>query len=216
MQELKNQLEQKNTNLSQLEADIQTKNSEIDNLVKEVEFLREQTTSAALTEEEHSQKLKELSDLYGSMTASKSAPIIENLTIEEAVLVLSEMQLDKRGKILEKMDPKKAADVSILLKDVIPTKDREIAALQERISLLTKALSDQQKKGISNDDLAVAYSTMPPDKAAEVLVEIYKNSPSEAILILSSMDRQAMSLIMSEMPTATVSAITSKMLKKSS
>lgn len=213
LQQLKEQLEQKNTSLLKLEADMQLKNNEIKKLMEEIELLTKQNSNAALTEAEHSQKLKELSNLYSSMSPSKSAPILENLSVEEAVLVLSEMQLDKRGKILEKMDPKNAADISILLKDVIPTKDREIAALQERISLLNKALSDQQKKGVSNDDMAIAYSSMPPKKAAEVLVELYKNSPSQSILILSSMDQQAMSLIISEMPTSTASMITSKILQ---
>jgi flagellar motility protein MotE (MotC chaperone) len=213
--QLQAQIQQQDAALTKLKADMEVKNAEIEKLAAENATLKEENQKETLSKEEHLNKLQQLSSMYGSMSPGKAAPIIENLVLEEAVLVLSEMKLEPRSKILEKMDPKKAADISILLKDVVPTTDREVAALQERVSLLTKALSEQQKKGLTDKDLAVAYASMPPDAAGKVLADLYTNSPSKAILILASMDRQAMSLIMSQMPTETASAITSKMLDQS-
>ncbi len=53
------------------------------------------------------------------------------MTKNELVLVLGMMKPDERVKVLERMDPAKAAEASILLKDQTSVRDTQIAALQE-------------------------------------------------------------------------------------
>lgn len=134
----------KDAQITELQAELEAQKEEFVQLNAQYEALKTERQDQTQSEEEHLKQIRQLSALYGSMSPSKAAPIIENLTLQEAVLVLSEMPLEQRGKILAKMDPKKAADSSILLKDMVTTRDREIAALQERVKELSQTLSEQQ------------------------------------------------------------------------
>lgn len=213
-QKLQADYEAKQVELLALQKEYEAMKRQSAQLSQENEQLRKESEERRASDKERALKLQELASLYSSISPSKAAPIIENLSLQEAVLVLSEMDIESRGKILEKMDAKKAADVSILLKDTVLTENRDIAALQERIMLLTKALSEPQKQGISDKEVAVIYAAMPPGRAAEVLNDMYKTSPSAVISILISMDRQAMSAVMAELPTDTAADLTAKMLDK--
>jgi flagellar motility protein MotE (MotC chaperone) len=211
-EEMTTELKKRDSEIQRLQIEMEQKNKQLAELQSKNSELQKENEAETLTEKEHQTQLQQLSSLFGGMSPGKAAPIIENLTTEEAVLVLSQMKLDERGRVLEKMDPKKAADVSILLKDATPTKDREIAALQERVNLLTQVLSEQQKKGVSDKDLAAAYAAMDPPKAAVILTELYKGSPNQAIQIFATMDQQALSQILAEMDGKTASNITVKLL----
>ncbi|SDY72048.1 Flagellar motility protein MotE, a chaperone for MotC folding [Evansella caseinilytica] len=52
-----------------------------------------------------------------AMSASKAAPIISEMTQDEAVMYLRIMNVDARSKILSKMDPEEAAQLVSLLTD---------------------------------------------------------------------------------------------------
>lgn len=196
---LTNQLGAKELDVKKLSLNVQDKDQMIQTLQNNIDSLKKQMEEKRASDEEHQQKLNELSQVYAKMSPSKAAPIIENLSVDEAVLVMSGMKADDRSNIFAKMDPKKAADISIQLKDVIPTKDLEISALQERIKLLNEQLSAQKVKGLNKSELAATFAGMQPSNAAEVLVQMYSASPSQVIQVMSSMDKNAMSKIMDAM-----------------
>ena len=77
--------------------------------------------------------------MYADMSPSKAAPILQNMTNEEMVLLLSAMQSTARTKVLEKMDPKTAADVTMMMKDAKPSGDLALDALQSRLKKETAA-----------------------------------------------------------------------------
>ncbi|WP_248926372.1 MotE family protein [Paenibacillus hamazuiensis] len=167
--------------------DLQAKSSSLDDKVKQ----------KTQSDDEYATQIQQLASLYAKMNPSKSAPIIENLTPQEQVLVLSMMKQDDRVKILEKMDAKKAADASIMLKDQVSVKDREIAALQERLKQNEAANKSTQK--LSKDDLGSTFANMTPKSSATVLLEMQNSNPDKVISILSSMDSQGRSKIIAAM-----------------
>jgi flagellar motility protein MotE (MotC chaperone) len=160
--------------------------------------MEEQLKTKTQSDEEYRVKIKQMSSVYAKMTPNKAAPILQNMTNMERVLLLSEMKPEEQSRILEKMDPKMAADTSMQLKDQIPAKDREIAALQERV----KAAEDKASKGgqkLTGSDIGQTFSTMAPKNAATLLLEMYAANPNKVLDILSSTATPARSSIMGAM-----------------
>ena len=112
---------------------------------------------------------------------------LKDLSLEEAVTVLKKMKADQQAGILAKMDPKKAADISILLKDSVVNKDDDIAALQERVQVLTKALSETRKDSSNIDALINTFSQMPAEDAAAIIRSLMGTNQNRAISILAGM-----------------------------
>ncbi|SFL46273.1 hypothetical protein SAMN03159341_106183 [Paenibacillus sp. 1_12] len=194
VQALSAQLDQKDQELKKSDAAVLQRDQTIKELQSKNSSLEEQTKSKALSDEEYAAQIQQLATMYAKMSPSKSAPIMENLTIPEMVLVLSSMKTDDKVKILEKMDPKKAADASILLKDQSTAKDKQIAALQERLK--QAAIPDAKaSQKLTKDDLGATFSSMTPKSAAIVLMEMQNANPDKVISILSSMESAGRSKI---------------------
>ncbi|TVY10654.1 MotE family protein [Paenibacillus cremeus] len=190
------QLEQKDAELKKTAAALQQRDQTIKDLQVKNSTLEEKMKTKTLTDEEYSNQIQQLATMYAKMTPSKSAPIMENLTTRELVLLLGMMKTDDRVKILEKMDPKKAADASILLKDQTNAKDSEIAALQERLKQ-TATPDPKAADKLSKDDLGTTFANMTPKSAATVILELQKTNPDKVISILNSMDSAGRSKVLS-------------------
>lgn len=192
------ELTMKNAELKKTNDTVIAQGEEIKVLEQKIEDMTTEVETEAQSDEEYQKQIKGLADLYANMTASKAAPVIENLTLSEQALVLSQMNIDARTKILEKMDPKKAAEASIQLKDTVSMKDRQVAALQERIKKFAESTA-QASKVLTKTDLALTVASMTPKKAAEMLLAMNKFSPDKVISILSSMDTTSRSNIMTSL-----------------
>jgi flagellar motility protein MotE (MotC chaperone) len=180
--------------LNKLEAEIQLsgqtigeKDKTINELKSQVAALEEQLKAKAKSDEEYKAQIQQLAGVYAKMSPSKSAPILENLTLKEQVLILAEMKPDDRVKVLEKMNPAIAAEASIGLKDLIPSKDLQIAALQERLKLNQKETAPVNDQ-VSLENLGQTFADMVPKSAADILIEMNTASRSKVISILKAMD----------------------------
>jgi len=194
--QLQAKLDQQSADLKKAEAALQQRDLQIKDLQLKNSSLEEKVKTKTLTEDEYTTQIQQLATMYSKMTASKAAPIMENLTIRELVLVLSMMKTDDRVKVLEKMDPKKAADASILLKDQTSVRDTQIAALQERVNQLSGPDAKTSDK-LTKDDLGATFANMTPKSSAAVLLEMQKTNPDKVISILSSMDSAGRSKVLS-------------------
>jgi flagellar motility protein MotE (MotC chaperone) len=189
----------------------QQKDQTIKDLQAKSAALEEQLKAKTISDDEYHAQIQKTAFMYASMNASKSAPILENLTLQERVLILSEMKQPDQVKILEKMDPVKAAEASIALKDVIPAKDREIAALQDRIKLNADTTTPQT---LTKSDLGLTFSNMTPKSAATVLLQMQSTTPNKVLDILNSMDNAGRSKVLSaiaDLSKETAAAISSKL-----
>jgi flagellar motility protein MotE (MotC chaperone) len=213
--ELTAQMDQKDQELKRTEAALQERDQTIKELQLKNSTLEEQMKSKQQTDEEYTAQIQQLASMYAKMSPSKAAPIMENLTTSEMVLVLSMMKTDERVKILEKMEPKKAADASILLKDTTTAKDKQIAALQERLKTTTAPNTAADQK-LSKDDLGATFANMTPKSAATVLLEMQNTNPEKVISILSSMDSAGRSKIItaiSEQSKETAALISARLVQ---
>ncbi|SDC86237.1 Flagellar motility protein MotE, a chaperone for MotC folding [Paenibacillus sp. UNCCL117] len=201
-QEIAREAASKDAELQKAEAAIQQRDQTIKDLQLKNSELEEQMKSKAQSDEEYTAQIQQLAAMYAKMTPSKSAPILENLTLSEQVLVLSMMKTDERVKVLEKMDPKKAAEASILLKDQKQARDMQIAALQERLKQATVPAAAAATDQLSKDDLGSTFANMTPKSAATVLLELQNTNPEKVISILKSVDNAGRSKILSAISDA--------------
>ncbi|MBC8079123.1 MAG: hypothetical protein H7X86_02175, partial [Gorillibacterium sp.] len=115
------------------------KDQEIKDLQAEYDKLEQDYHKMEQSDETYEKSVTATSKIFAEMTPGKAAPILQKMTLAEQLLILGSMKSESQMKILEKMDVQSAADVSILLKDEVPSRDRQLAALQERIKELTRS-----------------------------------------------------------------------------
>ena len=180
------------------EAEAAKKDATIQNLQKQAEELQKMMEEKRASEEERQKQYADLAKIYTTMSAGKAAPIIENLTTEEAVTVLAKMKPEQRADVLAKMDPKKAADISILIKDTVVNKDDDIAALQQRVQALTKALSETRQDSTSLDSLVNTFSQMPATESALILKKLMTTNQKRAISIMAAMASDKRAAVLAE------------------
>lgn len=150
------------------------------------------------------------------MSPSKAAPILQNMTNEEMVLLLSSMQSAARTKVLEKMDPKTAADVTMMMKDAKPSGDLALDALQSRLkkeTATTSTASTTNSKNLDKNQLSQTFASMSASSGAKLLLETYKLSPDKTLTILNSVDDATRSQLLENMSTEN-SVETAKILNK--
>jgi flagellar motility protein MotE (MotC chaperone) len=163
--------------LAKQQAELQTANQQAAEQQEKVKELQEQLASVQQKENDQQQaaeleayqkEVKKLANLYAEMSPSKAAAIFNKLTTEESLQMLSVMNNESKVAILEKMDPQKAADLSIKLKDVKTSEDLAIAALQSRLKMESTAdtAATASGAGLSDTELGQTFSRwlqqMPP------------------------------------------------------
>ncbi|MHA6529256.1 MotE family protein [Paenibacillus sp. BAC0078] len=221
IKELKSQLAKQAEQLRKASEDKAAQATKTDALQKQIDGMKAEAAAAeasknAQTEDPYVKQVTELAKLYSGMKASKAAPIMENLTTDEMVQIFSVMNNASKTAILEKMDPKKAADVSVKLKETTNSTDMAIAALQSRLKQDAAAASPTPAASTSTLDLAKVsqtFTTMPAADAASLLDSMYKVSPDRVVKILSTVSDSVRSSILGEM-TKKDSAQTAKVVNR--
>ncbi|MBW4839060.1 MAG: hypothetical protein KZY74_06660 [Paenibacillaceae bacterium] len=199
--------------LAKQQAELQTANQEAAQQQEKVKELQDQLTSVQQQEKDQQQseeaeaylkEVKKLANLYAEMSPSKAAAIFDKLSTEETLQMLSVMGNESKVAILEKMDPQKAADISIKLKDVNTSEDLAIAALQSRLKMESAADAAATTTGTGLDDaeLSQTFSSMAAADAAKLILQTYKLSPEKGLKIMKSVNGATRSKILAEMAKA--------------
>ncbi len=188
-------LKQKQEELTQAIETIKQRDETIKSLQEQIAAAESQQVEEKLSKEAYVQRIQELANTYGKMSPSKAAPIIENLTMPEIVLVLDQMKQTEQVRILEKMNPQTAAEASILLKDVVKVEDQAIEALQARLALNVEP-EEPAPTGLTQAELAQTVAGMDAETAAVVLLEMLPANESKVVEILRAVNVQARSQIL--------------------
>lgn len=236
LQDAKDQVKSANATIDELksklasqEANLQKAKEEKTQQEQKLKGVQEQLDSAQKSAEEaatkgtatdadpYEKQIKDLAKMYADMSPSKAAPIMQNMTTEEMVQLLSVMKNDNRMAILAKMDPKVAADVSMKLKDAVSSSDLAIAALQSRIDKDTGDKKAASASGLDKTQISQTFASMPAKSAAGLLLSTYKISPEKVLTILNSVDDSTRSGILDAMSTQdakTTAVILNKLMSK--
>jgi len=214
--ELRKQLNDKTNELTAAQDKAALADEQIKQLQSEIESLTKANEEKLLDDEQYQAKITELANMYALMTPSKAAPILQSMSTDEAVLVLEAMASEKQSKILEKMNAQKAADISMGLKDVVSTKDRQIAALQaqlDRQAITNNSSSQTSTTVLDNAQLQKTFASMTPKNAADLLIKMADLSPSKVLRILNAVDDSTRANILQEM-SALNNGITAQLVSK--
>ncbi|AKG37727.1 hypothetical protein VK70_12090 [Paenibacillus durus ATCC 35681] len=217
IKELKDQLAKQEETVKQLNEQKTSQDQEVQDLKTQVDEMQQTASSQeqAKEQDEHEKKIAAMTKLYAGMKASKAATIMQNMTTEEVVQLLSGMNNDSKTAILEKMDPKVAADVSIKLKESANSSDMAIAALQSRLNQQAAATSQAGSgSNLDKEKLSQTFSTMPAAEAAKLLSDMYGISPDKVITILSTVNDSVRSSILSEMTKNDTNGVTAKIVNR--
>ncbi|MEK5255397.1 kinesin [Paenibacillus sp. FSL F4-0125] len=219
IKELKAQLAQQEENLKKVTDEKTAQDTKVQALESQIDGMKTEAAAAAEvnaeeTEDPYQKQVADLAKLYAGMKASKAAPIMENLTTEEMVQIFSVMNKASKTAILEKMDPQKAADVTIKLKETTSSSDMAIAALQSRLKKEAgTAPTTKTSTNLDKEKLNQTFSSMTPANAASLLGEMYKISPDKVVTIMNTVSDSARSSILGEM-TKNDSAQTAKIVNR--
>lgn len=216
---LKAQVSEKETELKAAKDATTAEAKKASDLQKKLDDAEKAAETAAQnpeTESDYQKQIKDLAKMYADMSPSKAAPILQNMTNEEMVLLLSAMQSAARTKVLEKMDPKTAADVTMMMKDAKPSGDLALDALQSRLkkeTATTSTASTTNSKNLDKNQLSQTFASMSASSGAKLLLETYKLSPDKTLTILNSVDDATRSQLLENMSTEN-SVETAKILNK--
>ncbi|WP_208403220.1 MgtE protein [Paenibacillus sp. BK720] len=197
--ELQAQLQEKEAELAQTNQTKATQEQELKSMRDQIDSLKSSNEEKAADDAAYQAKIQELASMYSKITPSKAAPILQSMTMDEMVLVLDSMRPDDRVRILEKMNPQTAADATMALKDTVPAKDRQIAALQAELKKAKPTETKQPASQLSSDQLSATFAAMDAKSAAELLIKMADISPSKVIRILNTVDDKTRSGILAEM-----------------
>ncbi|QJD83378.1 MotE family protein [Cohnella herbarum] len=198
VEELNALLTDRETALKQATEQTVQQKQQIDELQVKLDQLTKESSEKTITSDAYHARISSLAQMYGKMTPSKAAPILESMTLDESALVLGEMSATERGRVLERMTPKKAADVTMKLKDSETVDSREIAALQSRIKEL-ELKSGEDSSTLDTAELNKTFSAMKADKAAALLIQLAGTNQSKVLRILGVLDDAPRSSVLSAM-----------------
>ncbi|WP_322745677.1 MotE family protein [Paenibacillus donghaensis] len=223
IKELKNQLAAKDKDLEQAKQAKTEQDQKLKNMQEQIDSIQNSQTEAAgqgagaQEADPYDKQIKDLAKMYANMSPSKAAPIMQNLTTEEMVQLLSAMKNDNRTAILAKMDPKIAADVTMKLKDAVSSSDLAVAALQSRVHKDAADGKSGASSGLDKSQISQTFASMPADSAAALLLSTYKISPDKVLKILNDVTDSTRSGIldaMSKKDAKTAAVILNKLMNK--
>jgi flagellar motility protein MotE (MotC chaperone) len=214
IEELKALLTDRETALQQATEQTTQQKKQLEDMKTQIDDLSKANEERTVTEKAYEAKIASLAGMYAKMTPSKAAPILESLSVEESALVLGAMTEVERGRVLERMTPAKAADVTMKLKDADTVDNREIAALQARIKQLEQQ-AGLDAMALDTTELNKTFSSMPPAKAATLLLQMTNANEAKVLKILGVLgdaSRSAILAAMSDENKKTTAALVSKLM----
>jgi flagellar motility protein MotE (MotC chaperone) len=218
--ELKNKLDAKDQDLLKTKQEKDEQDKKLRDMQDQLDSVQKSAEGAnadSANIDPYEKQVKDLAKMYAGMSPSKAAPIMQSMTTEEMVQLLSSMKNDSRTAILAKMDPKIAADVTMKLKDAVSSNDLAVAALQSRIQKDAANEKNGASSGLDKSQLSQTFASMPPKSAAELLLSTNKISPGKVLTILNAVSDSTRSGILDAMNTqdaTTTAVILNKLMSK--
>lgn len=206
LQEATERASKSEAEVSNMERELAQQAEEIKQLLVKLEQAQEKSEEEKLSEEERLIKLRELAAIYGGMSTSRSAAILENLTLKEAALIMNELKATEQSAVMAKLEPPFAANLTVVMKEMNSAQNPEIAALQERVNLLMNMLDEDAKAAqatVPLNNMANTISQMPPEQAAAILVDMSRsaNEFQLGVKLLANMPDENRSGILAVMGT---------------
>lgn len=113
--DLEAEIKDREAKITQLETKLDKKDQEISRTQMEKERLEDEIVELTAMKEENKRAFKDIVKTYETISAKKAAPILSQMSEQEALQILSNIKSDSLAAIIEKMDPEDAARYTELL-----------------------------------------------------------------------------------------------------
>lgn len=141
--DLKTELNEKNQQIANLKKQAKADQAELKILDKTNQQLKEQLQKKQSIEYE--KQVKKVAEIYADIPASKAAAMIETMSLEEATLTISMLKQSQQSSILASMkDPKLAANITMILKELALINEMDPSDIQEKIKEIVQQKTEAQ------------------------------------------------------------------------
>ncbi|MFE8699077.1 MotE family protein [Cytobacillus sp. FJAT-54145] len=115
MIELEGEIKDREAKILELETELDGKEKQVERVLLEKEQLQLQIDELTAMQEENKRAFKDIIKTYETISAKKAAPIITQMSDEDAVKILTSIKPDNLAAIIENMEPEDAAKYTELL-----------------------------------------------------------------------------------------------------
>ncbi|MEH7076582.1 MotE family protein [Neobacillus drentensis] len=179
-QKMSNLKKDLSTNQNSLEV-LKQKNTDLETQLKEKETQKSQ------------EDLKQVAAIYENMSPSKAAKIFEAMSLEDASVTLMMLGQEQQSNILGGMkDPKKAAQITMMLKEIPSLYETEQQTIEEQVQEL--ALKQENPA----DTLSETIAGMPAAQSAIIIQSMMKSNSIVAMELMKNISTTTRSQILTE------------------
>ncbi|MEH7107171.1 MotE family protein [Bacillus sp. JJ1764] len=146
-------------------------------------------------------QMKKVASIYKTMTPSKAAAMFATMSLEDATITMSQLDTNLQSSILSSMkDAKKAAQITMLLKDMSGVNSEDPAIMKEQLHELV------QSQQTPTETLAETISAMSPSQSAVIIQSMMSTNQQVALDLLKNVSTDSRSQIL-----AAISQLDAKM-----
>lgn len=168
--------------------------------------------------EEAYRQLKATASLYGKMSPSKAAAILQAMPKAEAALILKAMSDRERSRILPRFDPQTAAQFTLAIQEIPPLDEKtDLALMRSRLAqALPASSSAPAAQPVTAADMAQTLAAMDPEPAADILQQWWSRDRTGTLEILRSMTPGSRARIMAALDADVATDIGRQLVRGSS
>jgi flagellar motility protein MotE (MotC chaperone) len=176
--------------ISKYKKELTSNQKELEDLKKNNEELQNQLKTKQV--QQSKQQMKQVSEIYANMSPSKAAAIFESMSLEDATLTIMMLDQDHQSSIIGGMkDPKKAAQITMMIKDIASI-NADSATFEQQVHEL--ALQKENPAQTLSETIA----GMPPAQSAVIIQSMMGTNSIVAMDIMKNINTSSRAQILTE------------------
>jgi flagellar motility protein MotE (MotC chaperone) len=190
-QQIDQTMKMKDQKIADLNKQVSSNQKNEEDLKKSNEELQKQLDTKL--SQKYQDQMKQIAGIYGNMSASKAAAILESMPLGDASYTVSLLDQDQQSSILGSMkDAKKAASITMMLKDISMLTETDQTILTEQI----KELALKQEN--PTETLAETIAGMPSAQSAVIIQSMMGSNLQVAMELMKNVSTNSRSQILAE------------------
>jgi flagellar motility protein MotE (MotC chaperone) len=200
-------LKEKDLKIEELKKQINANQDGLEELKKSNQELQLQMETKQ--DEKTKKQMEQVAAIYRDMSPSKAALMLLNMSLDEAVFTLMQLEQDLQSSIIGSMkDSKKAAQMTTVLRDAAMIGETDPALVKEQLGELVK------KQENPTTALSETIAGMNPIQSASIVQSMMKTNSQVALELLRNLTTASRSQILTEIAktdTETAAQITANL-----
>ncbi|WHZ05419.1 hypothetical protein QNH48_12650 [Neobacillus sp. YX16] len=184
-------LKEKDLEIDGLKKQINSNQEGLDELKKSNQELQLQMETKQ--NEKTKKQMEQVAAIYADISPSKAALMLQNMSLDEAVFTLMQLEQDLQSSIIGSMkDAKKAAQMTTVLRDAAMIGETDPALVKEQVGELVK------KQENPTTALSETIAGMNPVQSASIIQSMMKTNSQIALELLKNLTTASRSQILTE------------------